>query len=125
MNCWKYNYKFLTNITSEKLNEILSRIDNSILQKNEKESLKLFVENYKENPAAINNEDKIIAYFIQKLVDIYEKQSIEEKDVTNFVEICNTYCTNKEFIYSREERKIKVYLSQQKKEIDFSKLSSG
>lgn len=63
----KYNYKFLTSITSEKLNEILSRIDNSILQRNEKESLSLFVENYQTNPAAINNEDKIIAYFIQTL----------------------------------------------------------
>ncbi len=43
----------------EKLNEILSRIDNSILQKNEKESLSLFVENYKASPTAINNEDNI------------------------------------------------------------------
>lgn len=120
-----YNYKFLTSITTEKLDEILNRIDNSILQENEKGSLRLFVENYRSKPEGINNEDKIIAYFIQKLVDIYEKQSIEERDVMGFVNICNAYCTNKEFIYSREERKIKVFLTEQNKEIDFSRLSSG
>ncbi|TWI85615.1 AAA ATPase-like protein [Lacibacter cauensis] len=124
-NYEKYNYNVLDTITSEKLNEILNRIDNSILQKNEKDSLSRFVDTYKTDPASITNESKIIAYFIQKLVDIYEKQSIAEQEVTSFVEICNSYCNNKKFIYSREERKIKVYLTQQEKEIDFSKLSSG
>ncbi|NNV55026.1 AAA family ATPase [Limnovirga soli] len=124
-NYERYNYNVLNTITSEKLNEILSRIDDNILQKNEKDSLSKFVDIYKSHPASITNESKIIAYFIQKLVDIYEKQSIAEKEVTIFVELCNSYCNNKEFIYSREDRKIKVYLTQQEKEIDFSKLSSG
>lgn len=124
-NYEKYNYNVLNTITSERLNEILNRIDNSILQKNEKDSLSRFVDTYKTEPDSITNENKIIAYFIQKLVEIYEKQSIAEQEVTSFVEICNSYCNNKQFIYSREERKIKVYLTQQEKEIDFSKLSSG
>jgi ABC-type Mn2+/Zn2+ transport system ATPase subunit len=121
----QYNYASIENISLDKLTEILSRIDNSILHTKEKDSLKQFVDNYKSNPTAINNEDKIIAYFIQKLVDIYEKQSIEEADVISFVNICNTYCTNKNFIYSRDERKIKVFLKDLEKEISFSKLSSG
>ncbi|QEM05489.1 ATP-binding protein [Mucilaginibacter rubeus] len=124
-NYGQYNYASIQNISSEKLTEILSRIDNSILQTKEKDSLTRFVDNYKSNPTAINNEDKIIAYFIQKLVDIYQKQSVEEADVISFVNICNTYCINKDFIYSREERKIKVFLKDLNKEISFAKLSSG
>jgi predicted ATP-binding protein involved in virulence len=124
-NYERYNYEVLSAITTDKLNEILNRIDNSILQKNEKDSLSRFVENYRSSPSSISNEEKIIAYFIQKLVDIYERQSIAEKEVTSFVDLCNSYCINKEFIYSREDRKIKVFLTQHEKEIDFSKLSSG
>ncbi len=120
-----YDYESIRNIKPERLTEMLARIDNSILQIREKESLTEFVENYKKYPYSINNEDKITAYFIQKLVDIYEKQSIDEADVSNFVKICNTYCANKHFVYSREERKIKVFLKEVDKEISFAKLSSG
>jgi len=119
-----FNYGLINSLDSEKLHEILNNIDETLLQKKEKEGLINFVENYKRNPTSTKNEDKIVAYFIQKLVSIYEQQSITEKDVISFIEICNIYCFNKRFIYSRDERKIKIYLSNGK-EITFSKLSSG
>jgi energy-coupling factor transporter ATP-binding protein EcfA2 len=119
------DYDFISNITSEDLGYILNRIDNSILQVNEKTSLREFVERYKSDPQSLTNEDKIIGYFIKKIIDIYEKQSIEEKDVNIFVELCNQYCINKKFVYAREERQIKIYLIEQEKEIFLPQLSSG
>lgn len=124
-NYQKYNYNLLKNISKDQLDEILSRIDKNILSNHEKESLISFIENYKTDSTSISNEDKIVAYFIQKLVDIFEKQSIAEQEVMNFVNICNSYCKNKEFFYSRDKRKIQIFLTEQNKEIDFSKLSSG
>lgn len=124
-NYEKYNYQILKDISTNQLDEILSRIDKTILSENEKTSLRNFIENYKSDTKTISNEDKIIAYFIQKLVDIFEKQSIEEQEVVNFVNICNSYCDNKYFYYSREKRKIQIFLLEQDKEIEYSRLSSG
>jgi ABC-type cobalamin/Fe3+-siderophores transport system ATPase subunit len=119
------DYTFMSQITTEKIGEILNRIDDSIMQKREKQLLANFVEKYKSAPTEMNNEERIIAYFIQKMVDIFNKQSEQEKDVVSFVDLCNSYCKNKNFRYSRDEGKIRVHLIEQEKEIEYSDLSSG
>jgi predicted ATPase len=123
-NYEKYDFQLMQSISLTKLLDILKIIDSSLLDDKEKELLVGFVRSYLDKNKT-NNEDKIVAYFIQKLINIYETQSVQEKDVISFVETCNAYCNNKEFIYVREERKIKIYLNDPRKEITFSKLSSG
>ncbi|MBX2923546.1 MAG: AAA family ATPase [Chitinophagaceae bacterium] len=93
------SYNQIHEFNETALLSILDRIDESVLSKNEKSRLIQFVNEINSQGAIDKDETKIIAYFIYRLSTIYNELKEEEKDVENFINICNKYSGNKRFIY--------------------------
>lgn len=109
------------------LSYILKRLDDSVLSKEGKESLVKFVENLKEN-TKISDEDKVNAYFVGKLFQIFEEQQRAEKDINRFIELCNSYLSDsKRVYYDNDQFEVKIELTHKDKKypIEFEDLSSG
>lgn len=112
------------------LGAILNIIDDDVLSKSEKEKLISFVKNIKEVGGLKKDEDKMIAFFIYRLINIYNEQKKEEQDIVEFVDICNQYSNNKEFIY--DNINFQLFISPKikgklllKERIELKDLSSG
>lgn len=53
-------------------------------------------------------DDKVIAHFLSKLIALYKEQQESERDVREFVALCNAYLTGKQFIY--DDASYEVYI---------------
>jgi energy-coupling factor transporter ATP-binding protein EcfA2 len=130
----------------EALKYILNRLDESIISAEGKVELRRFVERVKNKGAwSLSDEDKINAYFVWKLFQIYEEQQRAEIDINLFVDICNDYIGGrKNFQYDNDNFKVDIFLNQyqfghqlifpefanekskhEKPKIDYRDLSSG
>lgn len=117
----------IRNFNDEALNYLLKRLDDNILSKEGKAELTRFVESVR-NDGAISDEDKINAFFVSKLFQIYEEQQKAELDVNRFVNICNDYIKDgKHFEYNNDDFKVNIVLDDfnSKDCIDYKDLSSG
>ncbi|UTA66720.1 MULTISPECIES: AAA family ATPase [Emticicia] len=109
----------------EALDYLLNRLDDSIISKSGKEALNGFVEMVQKK-GAISDEDKINAYFVWKLFQIYEEQQKAELDINKFVDICNDYIgSSKRFFYDNDNFKVDIQLSDSFSSIEYKDLSSG
>lgn len=126
----KISTKEINTFDEEVLSSILNIINDDVLSKSEKEKLINFVKDIKEVGGLKKDEDKMIAFFIYRLINIYNEQKNEEQDIVDFVDICNQYSSNKEFIY--DNIKFELYISPKikgklmgKERIELKDLSSG
>jgi predicted ATP-binding protein involved in virulence len=119
-----FNMADFQNLDIYVLDIVLQRINDAILDKSEKEKLRtLFFELTKK--ATYENEDRVIAYFITRLMEIYKQQREKEKDIEDFVDVCNSYITNKTFSYNPIEYSLNIILNRNDKPIMLKELSSG
>lgn len=100
---------------------ILSRVGNKISNE-DKESIINIVKN---GIYPSDNQNKLMLYFLKKLVEIYEKQKDIDREIKRFRNVCNTYLVNKQVVY--DESSVDLYLELEKKpgKLLLSKLSSG
>ena len=129
-NYSKITYNQIESLTPESLERIFDRIDEDVLSKNEKKKLNQFVSSIREGGTIEKEENKILAYFIYKLTTIYSKLEKDEKDITEFIRICNDYSSNKVFLYDYVNFQILIRPFKNEKinfnkHIEFSNLSSG
>lgn len=117
----KLKYDLIQEFNENRFISILNRIDESILSKNEKERLLNFIKEIKQKPD-IEAEDKILAYFLYRLLDIYKKLENEESAIVKFKEVCNTYLANKTLDYDNFKMSINL---ENGDDIEFRDLSSG
>src|SRR5690606_30168021 len=75
-----YEFEQFKQFDFELLNIVLGRINEKILQDSEKEKLRTFVKELSEK-GDLNNEDRVIAHFIFRLIEIYVEQRKKEKDI--------------------------------------------
>lgn len=109
---------------------IISRIDDTVLSKNEKERLNEFVKEINQTGTIGKEENKIIAHFIYRLSEVYNEIKRKEEDIVKFIEVCNGYSNNKKFVYDNINFEIKIHPIrdlevQIDKQILFRDLSSG
>ncbi|MDQ2180243.1 AAA family ATPase [Marinifilum sp. D714] len=124
------SYEQVQTFNETALSSILSRIDESVLSKQEKNRLLHFVNEVNNKGAIDREENKIVAYFIYRLSAIYKELMDEEKDIQRFVSICNEFSANKKFVYDNINFKITVhpYIKsriRKKETIELKDLSSG
>lgn len=124
------SYDQIKALDERSLNSMLSRIDDSVLSKNEKNRLEDFVKEINAQGKIEKEETKIIAQFIYRLLEIYNDLKVRERDIEQFVEICNEYCVNKVFVYDNIDFRINIRPLHNGKirkgeEIELSELSSG
>jgi energy-coupling factor transporter ATP-binding protein EcfA2 len=100
----------IKSFNDEALTYLLKRLDDSIISQAGKSELNKFVDKVKKQ-GAISDEDKINAYFVWKLFQIYEEQQKAELDINKFVEICNDYMgIGKYFHYDNDSFKVDICL---------------
>lgn len=116
-----FDTKNIQSFSDEALEYLLNRLDDSIISKNGKKELKAFVEKVREKKS-LGDEDKINAYFVWKLFQIYEEQQNAETDINKFVDICNDYIKDsKYFKYDKDNFMVSIHL----KYDDFTNLSKS
>lgn len=111
-------------IDLDKLNIILERIGQNMTLE-DREKIKDYIKTG-------NNSNKGLLFFIDKLIDLYNKQEHQDTAIKGFVEVCNHYLTDKRYIYDEREVSLDIFHSHEKyvnkegsKIIDLNKLSSG
>ncbi|PKB00412.1 putative ATP-binding protein involved in virulence [Flavobacteriaceae bacterium MAR_2009_75] len=129
-NYSKITYNQIESLTPESLKRIFDRIDEDVLSNTEKKKLNIFVSDIRKGGTIEKEENKILAYFIYKLTTIYSELEKDEKDITEFIRVCNDYSSNKVFLYDYVNFKILIRPFRNEKinfqkPIEFSDLSSG
>ncbi len=118
-NTFSSHYK----IDMEMLKIILDRLGNEIAETDKELILSLSKSGriYQINYSYLLN-------LIIKLIENYEKQKIYDEKIKKFVNTCNKYLNDKQFVYDQSELKLHVVLNtynNEEERIELSKLSSG
>ena len=101
------------------LESMFARIDDVTLPSSDKRRLKAKVEEMAAK-GQIRQEDRVIAHFLSKLIQLYAEQEASEKNVREFVTVCNEYLTGKDLVY--DNIKYTIYIRQSYETGDQTKL---
>lgn len=104
---------------TKKIEVILNRISDSNLKVEVKEEI---LNNLKNNTI---EEKESLAFFIESLLKYYKQQEGLELQIKAFVNTCNKYLVNKQFIYDESKITISVINKINQKVIELDQLSSG
>jgi len=115
----KIGRNFLENIGENDIDIILARVGNDIDSKAKKEVRRIA------STKKIQEKDKSLLYFLQKLVEVYNLQRPLDDSVRRFKDVCNKYLVNKTLVYDEKRTDIYVKINQDNEPIDLNKLSFG
>ncbi len=101
------NVEELKDLENQTIESIFSRIDEKIISEEEKKELRNMLEKVK-NEGKIEEDQKVIAHFLLKLLKWHKEQQEQEKEIRNFVNICNKYLVNKEIRYDNIKVRIDI-----------------
>ena len=111
------------------VDDILGRMDDNILPKEEREKLKTLIRTVRDKQD-ITDKQRVVLHFVSKLIRIHEEQKNREERVTRLVDICNKYLSGKELYF--DPRQFRIYLQRREpsaeggtEQIHPSDLSSG
>lgn len=99
--------KSLETLEPKALDAVFARIDEATLPAGDKSHLKQKVAAITASHA-IEDNDKVIAHFLFKLITLYTEQQANEKNVRDFVALCNQYLTGKQLVYDNAKYTITV-----------------
>lgn len=106
-------YKFENN----KIGIILDRLGDRI-KEDDKNSIMKYALSEKLNNSNLN-------YLIGKLIKLYENQKDIDLAIKKFIETCNHYLIDKQFVYNESSIDVYVEISKTKERLDLEYLSSG
>lgn len=124
----KVSVNSLGEIDPKSLDAVFARIDEITLPNSDKKHLKEKVETISATHT-IEEQDKVIAHFLSKLIELYSEQQEDEKNVREFVALCNRYLTGKRMVY--DNIKYTIYIAQDgathkpQETLEMKALSSG
>ena len=104
-------------LESEKIKIILKRVGPNISEEDEEKILKA-VESGK-------TPNKGLLFFVNKLIELYNKQEEIDTSIKNFVEVCNAYLNDKKYVYDEREVTLKIKRGRKEEEVKLNQLSSG
>lgn len=119
---------FLAPEVPSMVNDILGRMNESILPEKEQDELKALIAKV-QREGAIVDEQRVVLHFVYKLIRIHEEQRKREERVTKLVAVCNRYLTDKSLQFDSQQ--FDLYLARGKQSdpdaerIPASGLSSG
>jgi len=115
-------------ISAEAIDSIITRIGEDILPDIEKERMRKILGEIK-SKQEVTSDHKVIAHFLLKLIQVYEAQQKNEKNIRHFVDVCNQYLssTNKKIIFDNNNFNISIVLDSEENDnkIKIEQLSSG
>lgn len=117
----------------ESIESVLKRINSEILPQTSRNRLSATISDIRlkvQNKKEFNDHEKVIFYYITKLLDFQKKLDEKETRIKKFCEVCNSYIIDKHFYY--DSSSFMAYLhyndkkrSDIKKTFDLESLSSG
>ena len=66
-----------------------------------------------------------LLYFINKLIELYNKQESLDTSIKKFVSVCNGYLNGKEYVYDERQVTLKIKRINRDEEVLLNQLSSG
>lgn len=111
--------KNLINIDKEKINIVIGRIGKDRIKQLEK-----LMDFINDNNAIKRNKD-FLNYYLNKLIEIYEKQKVIDEKIKKFIDVCNKYLVNKKIVYDEVTAEVIIYGNSDNDKIEFHELSSG
>ena len=103
----KVNWQDVSALDTATLDAIFARIDETTLPKSDQERLRSKVSDMAQR-VEIGQDDKVIAHFLSKLLELYREQQTSETDVLNFVKVCNQYLSGKDLVYDNVKYELTV-----------------
>lgn len=113
------NQEILDKINETDIDIILARVGDQISETDKSRIRKIVLEK------EISSADNSLFYFIQILIDIYEKQKEFDDSINKFKEICNNYLIGKQVFYDESDIKIYIKSDNSSEPLPLNKLSSG
>lgn len=101
----------------EKIKIILKRVGPNISEE-DKSKIQDFVESGKSS-------NRGLLFFINKLIELYNKQEEIDTSIKRFVEVCNGYLNAKNYVYDEREVTLKIKRDRKDEEVQLNQLSSG
>ena len=93
----------------EKIKIILKRVGPNISEE-DKNKIQEFVESGKSS-------NRGLLFFIQKLIELYNKQEEIDTSIKRFVEVCNGYLNSKKYVYDEREVTLKIKRDRKDEEV--------
>lgn len=90
------------------VNALLNQIDENMLPRQDQGSLRMLIDKIKRGEDILSDE-RVVAHFLTKLIEQYEAQQNKERDVREFVDVCNGYLSGKELVYDNIDFAVKVH----------------
>ncbi|WP_426672048.1 AAA family ATPase [Mucilaginibacter sp. McL0603] len=104
----------------EKIQTILHRVGPNISQ-DDKDKIIAIIKTGKSTSANLG-----LIYFINKLIELYNKQEVLDISIKSFVDTCNGYLNGKKYIYNEREVSLKITRNgSTEEEVHLNQLSSG
>ncbi|WP_156103778.1 AAA family ATPase [Pectobacterium betavasculorum] len=97
----------LSSVSEKEFEEILARVDSETLSSQVKEEIRKNTRHYGKTRGE-KKPDKVIFYFINKLLELHKLQSENEIGLMNFISVCNKYLVNKEIYFDRVKFEISI-----------------
>ncbi|MYZ50140.1 AAA family ATPase [Propylenella binzhouense] len=119
-----YSSDLAKKIDQASLDGVFRRVDESILNSDDRSNINLVVKKIQGKKNLENNE-KYVAHYIAYLIDIGERIYKFEKPVRDFVGICNSYLYGKRFVFDNIDYKFYIrYVESPDRRADGSVVSS-
>lgn len=122
----KYNSRELASLGDNEISAILDRVTEAALSREDNDLLRKrikLIQSIERKEIDVN--DKYLAHYFSKLVNVTNEIVIKENNITRFVSTCNFYLRpGKSIVYNENTSEMKV-VDDRDKGIDFSALSSG
>ena len=122
----KFVTKEINDLTDDNISDILARVSESALNKEDKSLLRDKIRSIQgKTKSKIANNDRFLAHYFTRLVSVHADIAKKEQDISSFVAVCNEYLSpSKEMHYDEIGFSVRI-VDELDKEIDLSGLSSG
>lgn len=124
-NANSFDKKLIKELNDDTITKILNRVDERTLNTEDKSRLRVIIKNIKDDSKeTISEQDKYLAHFFAKLVNIHHALKEQESAITQFIDVCNRYLEGKYFYYNEKDYKLEIKLYNENP-LELSMLSSG
>jgi len=118
----------LRELDSSRIDDIFGRIPSEILPEQDQTMLRQIIAEIN-TTGTIDDKNRVVAHFLTKLVQLYNKQQEDERDIRDFVKMCNDgYLSGKQFVYDNTSFDVQIVhqnISESSTELPMQSLSSG
>jgi predicted ATPase len=82
------------------IDSIFNRVDQTVLPQPEQKRLREIVSKIKREKYIPRDEDRVVIHFLTRLIKLHKDQQEKEKNIRDFVGVCNGYLSGKRFVYN-------------------------